>query len=101
VILAAWLLGPFIFDIPILWNNFPSYAIAGALVYAAVGRKAGMTALAHILVILVGGLVLEANIGFGLSVFDYLLGGALGGLFMEFVAFISEQLFIKPQLSSG
>ena len=60
-----------------------------------------MTALAHILVILVGGLVLEVSIGLGLSIFEYLVGGILGGASMEAVAIIAERLLIKPQSGPG
>jgi serine/threonine protein kinase len=97
VILAAWLLGPIFFDIPILWNNFPSYAIAGVLVYSAVGRKAGMVALAHTLAIFVGGMVLKTTIGIGLSVWDYLLSAIGGGIFMELTALIVDRTLIKPR----
>lgn len=97
VVLAAWLLGPLILSIPFLWNNFPSYAIAGVLVYTAVGRKTGFTVLTQVLVILIGGLVLKVRIGFGVSVSKYFICGVLGGILMEAVAFITDRLLIKPK----
>ena len=88
---SAWLLGPLVFDIPLLWNNLPSYAVAGPLVYAATGRRRWRTLIAHTLVATTGGAVLWTRVGISYDVGTLFLAAVGGGLLMEGIAFLAER----------
>jgi hypothetical protein len=92
-VLAAWFLGPLLFDIPVLWNSLPSYAVIGPLVYAATGHRRGATFVAHTLVATVGGLFLRERVGLGYGVGSLLLASAGGGLLMEAVGDLARRLW--------
>jgi serine/threonine-protein kinase len=89
---GAWLLGPTIRDIPWLWNNLPSWAIAAPLIFAATGRRQGLSGVAHLLVSIVGGLVLKASAGTTTVVEKLILGALVGGVLVEVGVFISKRL---------
>ena len=89
---SAWLLGPLVFNVPVLWNNLPSYAIAGPLVYAATGRRRWRALIAHTLVMTIGGAVLWTRVGVGHDVGTLFLAAAGGGLLIEGGAFLAERL---------
>lgn len=92
---SAWLLGPLVLNIPLLWDNLPSYAIAGPLVYAATGHRRGRALIAHTLVATIGGAVLWTRIGFGYDIGTLFLAAAVGGLLMEGVAFLAERFLLR------
>ncbi len=98
-VLAAWLLGPVVYEINWLWVYFPSYTIVGPLVYAATGHRMGLTALANALVILIGGPVLTGSIGLASRLDRYLPGVIVGGLLIEALVFISERTLLKRRWS--
>lgn len=93
---AAWLLGPVVAEVPWLWGNLPSYAFAGPLAYAAVGRRPGRALTAHGLVATLGGLALQASTGSTATGLPALLGAALaGGLLMEGLAWVARRTWLK------
>jgi len=93
---AAWLLGPVVAKVPWLWRNLPSYAFAGPLAYAAVGRRPGRALAAHVLVASLGGLALQASTGSTVTGLPALLGAALaGGLLMEGLAWVAGRTWLK------
>jgi len=92
---SAWLVGPLVFNVPLLWNNLPSYAVAGPLVYAATGHRRWRALIAHTLVTTIGGAVLWTRVGFSYSVGALFLAAAVGGLLMEGVAFLAERWLFR------
>lgn len=92
---AAWILGPIVGQIPFLWNHLPSYAFAAPLVYAAVGRKPGRAAAAHVLVITVGGAVLRASTGSSAPVVPLLVASVVGGAAMELLAWVAAKSWLR------
>ncbi len=92
---CAWLLGPLVFNIPLLWDNVPSYAIAGPLAHAATGRKRWRALIAHTLVTTTGGAVLWTRVGFSYDVGILFLAAATGGFLMEVVTFLAERLLLR------
>lgn len=88
---SAWLLGPLVFNIPLLWNNLPSYAVAGPLVYAATGCRRWRTLIAHTLVATIGGAVLWTRVGISYDIGTLFLAAVGGGLLMEGIALLAER----------
>lgn len=96
-VLGAWVIGPKLMAISWLWNNLPSYALAGPLVYAAVGRRSWRTIISHVLVTTLGGIVLSISAGTLATPWGLLGGSVVGGLLMEGIAFISEHTLLKRE----
>jgi eukaryotic-like serine/threonine-protein kinase len=92
-VVGAWTLGPKAFEVKWLWRYFPSYAMVGPLVYAAVGKQPGRAFVANVLVVLIGGLVLKKSVGIGAEPEIYLLGAVLGGVLMESIAWLAKKMF--------
>jgi len=94
-ITVGWVLAPLVLQAGFLWSYFPSYAIAGPLAYAALGRRPDRALVTNVLVVTLGGLALTGSIGFGSDLPDLLLSALVGGLSMEGVGFLSNKYFLK------
>ncbi|MGC9347866.1 MAG: hypothetical protein ACP5JG_06995, partial [Anaerolineae bacterium] len=89
---ATWMLGPAVRDIPWLWDNLPSWAIAAPLIFAASGRRQGLAGTAHVLVSIVGGLVLKASANTTTVVGELVLAALVGGVLIEGVVLIFKRV---------
>ncbi|MBN1872753.1 MAG: serine/threonine protein kinase [Anaerolineae bacterium] len=92
---GAWLLGPVVADIPLIWNNLPLYAVAGPLGYAATGRRRWVALASHILATGVGGVLLNVRAEFEYDILLLLLATAIGGLLIELLAVLAERFWLK------
>ncbi|MBN2393560.1 MAG: serine/threonine protein kinase [Anaerolineae bacterium] len=97
-ILAAWIFGPLVYEVEFIWRYFPSYALAGPLAYAAMGRRPWRTFIASVLVIVLGSLVLTTRVGFGPELAELLIAALVAGMLMEGIGFLSNKFFLKAQL---
>lgn len=84
IVLGIWVLGPSIErNFPIIWNNVPSFAIAGLMAYAA-ARRHGAAMLAHFPITLVGWFTWWTRSGYTPSSYWPLVSGTLiSGLTIE------------------
>jgi hypothetical protein len=84
ITLGIWLLAPGIQrNYPIIWNNVPSFAIAGLAAYAA-ARRRGAALLAHVPITLAGWLTWWTRSGYTPnSYWPLLLGTVVSGLAIE------------------
>ncbi|HOU13722.1 MAG TPA: serine/threonine-protein kinase [Anaerolineae bacterium] len=96
-ILAAWILGPLVYKVGLIWRYFPSYAIAGPLAFAAMGRRPWRAFIAGILVIVLGSLVLTASVGFGPTFTQSLIAAVIASALMEGIGFFSNQYLLKSR----
>jgi eukaryotic-like serine/threonine-protein kinase len=94
-VMAAWILGPLVYRVTFIWVNFPSYAIAGPLAFAALGRRPGRAFMANALVVIVGGLALSASVGLGPRMPTLVLTAAIGGGLMEGIGALANAYLLK------
>jgi len=98
ITLGIWLLAPAIQrNLPIIWNNVPTFAIAGLTAYAA-ARRHGAAILAHVPITLAGWLTWWARSGYAPgSYWPLLVGTVISGLIIEGGLYYLPQIRGKTQ----
>jgi len=91
----VWVLAPPISRIPFVVNNVSLYAPVAPLAYAAVGRRPGRAAVAHVLVLAIANAILGIRMGADTGLGELLLAALVGGMLMEGVAFLAERTLIR------
>lgn len=94
--ILVWLLAPPISRIPLVVNNVSFYALVAPFTYAAVGRRPGRAAVAHILVLTVSNAIVRARVSADIGMGPIFIAAFVGGLLMEGLAFLAERTVIRP-----